>query len=68
MMTKKDHQKLADILGGYLHNLHEKGPETAGEWLEEDITRMLEKDNPRFDRVRFFQAISDAQLMAGGGE
>ena len=66
MMTKKDHQKLAEILGGYLHNLHQKGPETAGEWLEEDVTRMLEKDNPRFNRVRFFQAISEAQLVAGG--
>ena len=64
-MTRKDHQKLAEILGSYLYNLHALGAGGAGEALEEDITKMLEEDNPRFDRDRFFRAITDAQISAG---
>ena len=59
-MTRKDHKKLADILGTYLYNLNTGGGPKAAESLEEDITTMLEQDNPRFDRYRFFEAISDA--------
>jgi len=59
-MTKKDYELLATAFGATLRELRDNSPtkKLAGFWLAINIcSDVAQKDNPRFVRVRFYNAI-----------
>lgn len=53
MMTRKDYIEVASILKKYKAHLpHEKAA-----YMVMDFQHMMKQDNPRFDKVRFWNAV-----------
>lgn len=62
-MTRKDYNRMAAILGTAFMEMDNGTPTTTIlVRLRHDIADMLQDDNPRFDRNRFIDAVSDARL------
>jgi hypothetical protein len=63
-MTKKDYINLARVLGEAFRDIEhpEYSPELVLEALMANIIKILEADNPRFDRDRFLEAVSGSSL------
>jgi hypothetical protein len=53
MMSKKHYNQLAKILGEI--NRYE---EISPEWITSALIGFMVEDNPRFDRVRFWEAMT----------
>lgn len=53
-MTKKDYVAIAAVLAGPYSSSDREGVRAVAERMAD----MLERDNPRFDRVRFLQACA----------
>lgn len=60
-MTKKDYQAIAGAIYRAIH--HQKDPRMAGAMREvsANIAEVLQRDNPRFDSERFFQACENGK-------
>ncbi len=56
-MTKKDYILIADILRYYKINRPDNKQQELISQLSNDLCVELEKDNPRFDRVKFEKAV-----------
>lgn len=63
-MTRQNYQALATIFA--MHEPREARPQTNArelwETLLDEITRELKRDNYRFDRERFYDAIEEESL------
>ena len=65
MMTRKDYVEVARILNNYrLTSVFDEQDENLFTDLVDNFSFFFEKDNPRFDSAKFFEACSKEIVLA----